>query len=379
MTRILIYALLFLIAVQPYAFTAASYDEPEQDGYITIFDEKGRSIMQTGLNIQPGDEFIDEDDSVYEVIAVENNIAKARYIRNDLSISTEPESIPVQTSSQQAGEPSAAKIAIYHTHNDESYIPTDGKATEPGNGSVMQVGATFASRLQELGYIPVHNTTLHEPHDANAYQRSRRTFTKLLTDQPAALFDIHRDSTPLQTYKTKINGEDTAKVMLVVGRQNQNRSTTQNYARQLKRAADQKYKGLVRGIFIAHGNYNQDLNPRAMLVEVGTQYNTREAAERGIALFADVIPSVIAPNRNGSAAAQTETQIPAGQNLADNTPVPGDRSIVGDILFILGAVIAGAIFYLYLSTGSLREAKEKVKKFTKYEFTNFLGPRKDRK
>lgn len=391
MRWLLPFVLTFLLIIQhnPIAYSAEPYDGLEHTGYVTIIDEHGTIIMQTGLAISPGDEYIDEDNRVYQIITVENNLAKARYLRNDFSQSIEPEVLPAQASVAQgivqAPAANPAKIAIYHTHTDESYIPSDGKSTIPGKGSIMQVGSTFSERLQQLGYSTIHSKTVHDPHDANAYHRSRRTFTKLLGEQPAALFDIHRDSAPLSVYKATINGQDTARLLLVVGRQNQNHNTTLNYARQIKRQVDKQYKGLVRGIFIAHGNYNQDLNPRAMLVEVGTQFSSRESAERGITLFADVIPSLIAPSRNGAAQASPPAEQAPGQaagsaQAVDQIPAenssPPLRSYLTDIFLTLAALVVGVLAYLYLSTGSWQEVKSKLKKFRKYEFTNFFGRRK---
>lgn len=374
MPRLLIIITLLLLTSHPYMSDAA--DETEHSEYITLVNEKGEVILQTGLNISLGDRYIDEDNSVYEIIHLEGNVAKARYVRNDLGFEADNEAVPAQAS--QANR-NPAKIAIYHTHTDESYIPSDGKPTEPGNGSIMRVGEIFASRLKELGYNPIHDKTIHDPHDANAYHRSRRTFTKLLTEeQPVALFDIHRDSAPLSIYKATINGQDTSRLLLVVGRQNQNQATTLNYARQLKQQADNRYKGLVRGIFIAHGNYNQDLSPQAILVEVGTQYNTLQAAERGIALFADIIPSLIAPQRVSTTYAPDSNVQAPSNNLpaAETSSEYNTKNYLKDIFYILATITIGATAYLYLSTGSWREAKAKLKRFRKYEFTNFFGPRK---
>ncbi|MDF2568864.1 MAG: stage sporulation protein, partial [Sporomusa sp.] len=259
-------------------------------GYMTVVDDTGVIVLQTGHEVHPGDEYIGEDDMLYEITTVEGTLARCRAIEK-LSTQIPDNSIFVQAPPADAPKP---KIAIYHSHTDESYIPNDGTPTQRGKGSIMVVGDAFEKKLVELGYQVDHSKTLHDPHDANAYHRSRRTAMKLLQGQPAALFDVHRDSAPLKVYSTTINGEPVAKMLLVVGRQNQNRKTTQDYARSIKTATDAKYKGLIRGIFIAHGNYNQDLSPRALLLEVGTQYNNREAAERSIALFADVVPSFLA-------------------------------------------------------------------------------------
>lgn len=134
---------------------------------------------------------------------------------------------------------------------------------------------------------------------------------------------------------------------------------------------------------MAHGNYNQDLNPRSMLVEMGTQYNTREAAERSAALFADIIPSIIAPNPPPAAPIpETTDDIPietAPGPAAASPDTTANMTYTYDILAIIVTLIISVLVYLFLSTGSWQEAKNKLYKFYKYEFTNFLGPRKKRK
>ncbi len=74
--------------------------------------------------------------------------------------------------------------------------------------------------LQELGLQTAHNTTSHDPHDAMAYTRSRRTAAELLRQRPMALFDIHRDAVPPKDlYVASVKGEKVAKLTLVVGRE----------------------------------------------------------------------------------------------------------------------------------------------------------------
>lgn len=336
-------------------------------GYMTIVDEKGVVVFQTGLAVLPGDSFINEDNKLYEITAVEGTLARSRFAGEESLVGLVPDSIPAQAENNPP-----PLIGLYHTHSDESYIPTDGKSSHPGKGTIMYVGEVLSNRLQDLGYQTVHSTNVHEPHDANAYHRSRRTFLKLLDQRPVALFDIHRDSAPLNIYKATINGKDTAKILLVVGRQNQNRATTMNFAKALKAAADSKYRGLVRGIFIAHGNYNQDLNPRAMLIEIGTQYNRREAAEHSISLFADAIPAVLSAS--------------AG-SVAQASPVPGNNVIEAemtatgwkqDLALIITVLVGGSAAFLFLSTGSLGEAKQKLKNFMSREFRDVFRLRRKR-
>lgn len=356
--------------------------------YMTVVDEQGIIVLQTGHEVHVGDEYIAEDDTLYEITAVEGTLAHCR-AKAKVSAQAFDDAVFVQAQPADAPKP---KIAIYHTHTDESYIPNDGTPTQWGKGTIMLVGDTFAQRLTELGYEVIHSKTLHDPHDANAYHRSRRTALKLLKEQPIAMFDLHRDSAPLGVYSTTINGQNVSKLLLVVGRQNQNRQTTLDYARSIKRATDAKYRGLIRGIFIAHGNYNQDLGPRVLLVEVGTQYNSREAANRSITLFADVVPSFLGPAGGNSGGVAEAGQAGVYTELTDNNTgadnpvggtstsyVPTDTAPGYDILTMALVLVLGIAVYLFLSTGNWQEAKNKLRHFFKYEFTNFLGPRNKRK
>jgi stage II sporulation protein P len=351
---------------------AADYDELT-GGYMTVVDAKGQLILETGLAIHPGDLYISEDNRLYEINTVEGTLAKARLLYDMPKafagaggITRAQAHAPPASDQAPAPAPPKRLIAIYYTHTDESYIPTDGQATIPGEGGILRVGAAFARRLGELGYAVENDETRHDPHDANAYQRSRRTFKRLLELGPDASFDIHRDSAPLNAYQVTIGGQPAAKMLLVVGRQNHNRQATMNYANQIKAAADAKYKGLIRGIFIAHGNYNQDMNPRVMLVELGTQYNSREAAERSAALFADVVPYFLAP-----APSAPGTETPA--EPADAGPAREASGGYGrDIVTTVGLLAAGIAGFLFISTGSWREAKRRLTRFRRFEFINFF-------
>ena len=351
--------------------------DPEEllNSYTTIVDTAGTVILQTGVPVHSGDEFISETNELYQIISVDGSWAKAKYIRTEIKTSLEPLVLPAQAAVGQ----NSPLIAIYHTHTDESYIPTNGVATEPGRGSIMEVGEAFANRLTELGFRTQLDKTLHDPHDANTYQRSRRTFMQLLANAPTTVFDVHRDSAPLSAYQTKINGQDATKILLVVGRQNQNLNTSLSYARDLKNAVDAKYRGLIRGIFIAHGNYNQDLNPKAMLIEIGTQYNSLETAQKSVALFADAIPSLFAPQPPEVAASPGQPLGEPPVSFPEMTPTPPDTSLQNDILMIFGVLTAGTVLYLFLSTGSWRELKSKLQNFRDTEFRDILRPPRKRK
>ena len=348
---------------------------PAENGYVSFVDENGSTVYITGWETQVGDQCITENNKRFEVVSLEGGIAYVKFIGEvDLSQYGQP----AHTMALSILRPHIAwaqgkgKVAIYHTHSDESYIPTDGKDSILGAGGIYKVGDAFAAALQADGMEVIHSDAKHDPHDNMAYERSRRTAVDLLKQGPDAIFDVHRDAVPPEVYSTTINGQDVSKVQLVVGKYGATGKQIEDYALQLKAASDNKHPGLVKGIFFAKGgDYNQDLFPKSMLLEVGAQSNTRESAEKGIALFADVIPTILGTTGGGAnnAAAAPDTGDGAGLGTVATGPSGATKSMG----WIVGLFIIGIAAFLFLSTGSMKEAKAKLKQFTTTEFANFFA------
>lgn len=336
-----------------------------------MFDEQGQLVYQTGWKVGVGDQFLTADNKRYEVMSVTGTTVQARYLET-MNLA---EVFPGHTSIWAWLQPSivyaaqGGKVAIYHTHSDESYVPTDGKDSIYGAGGVYKVGDAFAQALQADGMEVIHSDARHDPHDDMAYERSRRTVIDLLKQQPDAVFDVHRDSAPPEVYKATIDGQDVSKVQLVVGKYGPTGKQIEDYALQLKSVADNQHPGLVKGIFFAKGgDYNQDLHPRSMLLEVGSQANDRPSAEHGIALFADVLPTVLGKSgANGVSGA-------SGMGTA-TTGMSGSMKSMG---ILIGLLVMGVVAFLFISTGSLKEAGGKLKQFTSTEFTNLFASKSDR-
>lgn len=330
--------------------------------YSILVDEQGRVLDMMARKIYIHDEFISADNRRYRVIRIEGNKGICREIgREQISLDGNQVAPAGQITSKSGIAPVQAAgsliVGVYHSHDDESYVPSEGSESIPGNGGVLKVGSAFADHLRSLGLTVIHDTTSHAPHDDGAYRRSRRTAMSLLQKGVTALFDIHRDGVPDPTfYRRTINGQDVTMVRMVVGRENQNMSANLDYAKRLKAAADARYPGLIRGIFIGAGSYNQDLSPRAMLLEVGTHTNTLQEAERGITLFADVVPPVL-----GFAARPAAARTPS--TAADWKGV----------FYVLLAFAIGGGAFLLISAGSWEKAVARMKQFTSIEWVNLLG------
>lgn len=353
---------------------AETVHQDHQPGvYFTILDSATNKILlETGLKTEVGDEFITEDNKLYHISRLAGYLAYADYVREETAHAWR-EALALPASNDVGGK----LISIYHSHTDESYIPSDGTASLRGNGSIMKVGDAFAEKLLSLGYTVNHDKTLHDPHDANAYIRSRRTAVSLLGEQPAALFDIHRDSAPVTGYRLVINNEPYAKIVIVVGRANPYMPTTLDYAKQLKAATDAQYPKLIRGIFFAQGHYNQDINPRNVLIEIGTEGSTLDESQKSAALFAETIPAVLGgPQDPTPGVGSVEAAPPGGAKpaLFDGNNVP-----LHNLLWLVGIVAVSGIAYLYISAGNWRSVWQKLSQFRGLEFTNLCGLRFFRK
>lgn len=262
--------------------------------YYTLLGPEEQVLWETGHQMYLQDQYLGADNNLYEVVEVDE---KNRLARTELVERTELEVFPWNELRKELGltviegtqQTERGKIALYHTHNAESYVPSDGAESINGPGGIHQVGQAFADALRELGIGVDYSETLHLPHDRGAYRRSRETVLELLSGEPDAVFDVHRDAAPQSAYAIQLQDEWMTQVMFVVGRQNQNLGVNRKYAQSLKAIGDDLFPGLIRGIFYGRGNYNQDLSPLSLLLEVGAHTNSRPAAERGISLFAEVV------------------------------------------------------------------------------------------
>jgi stage II sporulation protein P len=147
---------------------------------VTVRDSEGNIIFQTGEPVHVEDEYINENNQHYIVTKVSGSEGIAE-IKTQVTQAPGPDSKGdtifsgdfYDQSLPAVAEPQNIHVVIYHTHSDESYIPTSGTASEPGKGDVLDIGKALQSALQKEGISVTHSDKLHDPHDINAYHRSR--------------------------------------------------------------------------------------------------------------------------------------------------------------------------------------------------------------
>lgn len=328
----------------------------------TAIDEEGRPLFTRSGVISEGDEYISTDNMLYRIVSVSAGTAKARLIGQE----TMPDvswldAGEIQAVFAPAAQPAGAKakqddrrlIAMYVTHSDESYIPSDGTESINGQGGIYDVAREFRDALQAKGIDVILDESTHLPHDSGAYRRSRQTAERLLQKRPDAIIDIHRDGIPDQSeYTCTIDGENASQVRLLVGRSNQNSEVNREFAKEIKAVADKQYPGLIKDIFIGKGNYNQDLSPNAILLEFGTHTISKERVLNSTDLMADVVSTTLYGKQTSGAKSESAAAQPEKEKSI--------RGPLSAILLMAAVIITGILLFSFLQTGSGSAMKTKI-------------------
>ncbi len=249
-----------------------------------LFDEN-ENLLTERVDIEVGDKFIDKNFNEFEVYLVDKTQgkAKAKFVRTyeRPKISKKSEVSPISSKPK--------KIALYMTHNDESYLIGDGYDSIYGAGGIHDVAKALKSELSKKGVNVELNETLHVPHNSSAYTRSNTTAKALLKNSPDAIFDIHRDGTSRNYYLANVNGKERSKVRIVLGQSNSNSAANLQFAMYLMSVAEIDYPWLFHDIYWGKGHYNQALSNKALLFEMGTHTIEKDYVLETTTALADVI------------------------------------------------------------------------------------------
>jgi len=360
-------ALSFALALTAYTACAmdAYAEEWADDSLVyTASDSQGDRVFSVCGALSVGDEYISADNTLYRVTSVSGQSAVCERIGQE----TMPDVSWLDAGAAQAvfagmpAVPAASKrsegdrklIAMYVTHSDESYIPTDGTESIEGQGGIYDVAREFRDALQSLGVDVILDESTHLPHDSGAYRRSRQTAERLLKNMPDAIIDIHRDGIPnAEEYTVELGGENASQVRLLVGRANQNSAVNREFAKEIKAIADKQYPGLIKDIFIGKGTYNQDLSSNAILLEFGTHTISKERVLNSVDKMANVVSTTLYGAQTGSA--KSEETAKAARAEKEN-----DKGAFSGVGWMIALAVLGAALFAFLQTGSGKGMKDKL-------------------
>ncbi len=198
-------------------------------------------------------------------------------------------------------------VLIVHTHTTESYTPsekysytpTDTDRTTDKKYNVVRVGDEIEKVLTAQGIKVYHDTTINDyPSYSGSYGKSAIAIENFIKNDPSIkiVLDVHRDAIVDKNgqkvkYSTQIDGEEAAKIMLVVGSDlsglsHSNWEENMRFATQLQKHTLSLYPDLCRPINFRKQRFNQHLAPGGIIVEVGTNANTLDEAILGARCFA---------------------------------------------------------------------------------------------
>ena len=384
MRKILSFLILAALLTQP-AGAMASVGDTADECY-TVFTQSGEQLFQIAGTVNVQDEYISADNKLYTIESADetNKTAVAALSGDeempDVSWLDAQDAVPVYAQEQKK------LIALYVTHSDESYIPTDGTESKETRGGIYDVATELKQQLEKRGITVELDTSTHLPHDGGAYRRSRQTATRLAEKGPDALIDIHRDGIPApEEYTHTVEGENVSKVRLLVGKANQNSEANRVFAKQIKAVADKMYPGLIKDIFIGKGNYNQEIMPHAILLEFGTHTISKERAIASADLMANVLSyGEVSGSASGGAGQNAQKNSAAGGAQSGQAGAAGaDAANSGEgsgsgIVWML--VIAGVavLLFAFLATGSGKGMGEKLKRNTSEITGGLFGKKPDK-
>ncbi len=198
-------------------------------------------------------------------------------------------------------------VFLYSTHNRESFLPhlpdeKNANNAYHGEVNITKVSTRLANQLHHHGIGAKVDTTdvtniLHENgwSYGQSYKASRPIVEEAIANNNDIkyIFDIHRDSLSRNLTTKKINGEKYAKVLFVIGKENEAFEKNLSLAKKFHDLLNEALPNVSRGVITkegpkVNGVYNQDLNENAILMEIGGHENTLEEMYRTVDVLAEV-------------------------------------------------------------------------------------------
>lgn len=198
------------------------------------------------------------------------------------------------------------EVYLYNTHQSETY---SGNALEGYNitPGVMMASYLLQNKLAEnnvkalvlednlIEYMNINNMN-----HSQSYLASRKFLEEAINANPKLklILDIHRDSVPKDKSTAIINNKSCAKILFVIGEEYDTYQNNLNMTKVLNHMIEEKYPELTKGILTKNGSgnngiYNQDLNDKITLIEIGTEENNIEEVLNTIELISPIIGDFI--------------------------------------------------------------------------------------
>lgn len=208
-------------------------------------------------------------------------------------------------------ETEGPKVLIYHTHSQEAFadsVSGDTSTTIVGMGDYLTELLNDTYDIETLHHTGVYDLIDGQLDRSKAYDMAKPDIQQILQDNPTieVVIDLHRDGVGESTHLvTEVNGEPTAQIMFFNGlsktRSNGEIDYLANpyiqdnlaFSLQMQVAANAKYPGFARRIYLRGYRYNMHFMPKSLLVEAGAQTNTVGEMRNAMEVLADILHTVL--------------------------------------------------------------------------------------
>ena len=195
-------------------------------------------------------------------------------------------------------------IYLYNTHPSEEYASNISFSFRP---NVTMINNILKSQFEKNGYTTINESrsvsdilNSNNWNYASSYKASRIYIedTKSKYNSLEYFIDIHRDSLPHNRTTISINGKDFASLLFLIGLENPNYLSNNEFTDRIVSKLNSKYPGICKGIMQkggagVNGVYNQDFSPRLILLEVGGEENTTSEVLNSALAFSECFLEVI--------------------------------------------------------------------------------------
>ncbi len=197
------------------------------------------------------------------------------------------------------------KVFIYHSHTNEAYLKSEAdRDVNPAGRSndasitVKAAGEALKNSLAMLGIDTDHDLTNNEANGySSAYKTSHITVQNAIAQNGkyTAYLDIHRDAFIKGTIPTvKINGENVARIMLVVGGSSPHASGNHEFAKKIMAELNKIHPSLCEKVlYVQNSAYNKIESDNCVIVEIGDNNVTTEEACRAANYVAEAVAKVL--------------------------------------------------------------------------------------
>lgn len=201
-------------------------------------------------------------------------------------------------------------IYIYNTHQTEGY-KNEFLESFNINNTVLFASHILKEYLMDLGLVAiVEENSIVDILNTNgwkygsSYKASRILMENAKKENKNLTYfiDLHRDAASYERTTTEIDGEKYAKVMFVVGLENEDYEKNLSFANNINERIQKINPDLTRGVIEKEGKgvngvYNQDFSPNGILIEMGGQYNSIEEVNNTLKIIAKVLFAYISEEK----------------------------------------------------------------------------------